>query len=322
MARRLYGLDGLRGVAALIVLAMHTFGFAGGHLAVDFFFMLSGYIMARTYEQRLLDGAMSVSGFLILRYRRLWPTMAVGATLGLLAAALHGMAPAQLVPAYVFALLLVPASAGLPYALNLPAWSIFYELTANVLHGTVFARLGRRGLWTTTAVMGLALIVICALIAFPRMLETTTAGMQLLIVPRVLVSYLIGILIYRRFGDEAPFRLPYALAIAGFVGYVALVSVVPFALWPLPFIFIVAPILMIAGLGEVRQSRILRLLGDMSFPLYAVHFPVLALVSIANPGQLAIPLAWAGSVGLALLWMRGVGGSMGSSTPTRIRPAV
>lgn len=302
MGRRLYGLDGLRGVAALIVLAMHTFGFAGGHLAVDFFFMLSGYVMARTYEQRLQDGALSPGGFLAMRLRRLWPTMAVGATLGLVAAALQGVAPGDLIHAYAFALLLIPAGAVLPYALNLPAWSIFYELVANGLHGAVFSRLGRRGLLAITAAVGLAFVAVCAVFEFPRMLDTTSAAMQVMIVTRVLVSYLIGVLLYRRFGDEAPFRIPFALAVAGFAGYVALVSLVPFALWPVPFVFLVAPLLVLAGIGETRRLRLLALLGDISFPLYAVHFPVLQLVSMTDSGRLALPLAWAGSIGLALLW--------------------
>ncbi|MFM5925106.1 MAG: acyltransferase family protein [Novosphingobium sp.] len=311
MGRRLYGLDGLRGIAALLVLAMHTFGFAGGHLAVDFFFMLSGYVMARTYEQRLLSGTLSPGRFMVMRLRRLWPTMAIGATLGLAVAALHGVAPENLAHAYAFALLMIPASATLPYALNLPAWSIFYELVANALHGAVFVRLGRGALIAVTAAAGLTLAAICTRFEFPRILDSTTAAMQVMIVPRVLASYLIGVLLYRLFKDEAPFRIPFAFAAAGFAGYVALVSAVPFSLWPLPFVFLFAPLLVLAGVGETRQLRALAVLGDISFPLYAVHFPVLQLVSMTDSGRLAVPLAWAGSIGLALLWtIRKGGGSV------------
>jgi len=55
---RLSGLDGLRGIAALGVLSFHIWRVPGGngYLAVDFFFLLSGYVMARSYEDRLRDG--------------------------------------------------------------------------------------------------------------------------------------------------------------------------------------------------------------------------------------------------------------------------
>lgn len=81
-------LDGLRGVAALSVVVMHRhvwFGLEGwlahGYLAVDFFFMLSGYVMARTYEQRLSEG-YGAWRFMAARYRRLWPVMALGTLFG------------------------------------------------------------------------------------------------------------------------------------------------------------------------------------------------------------------------------------------------
>ena len=80
---RLYGLDALRGMAAMVVLFMHVFGFAAGHLAVDFFFMLSGFIMARTYEPRLQGRTIGAGQFLMGRYRRLGPAMAAGASTGL-----------------------------------------------------------------------------------------------------------------------------------------------------------------------------------------------------------------------------------------------
>jgi peptidoglycan/LPS O-acetylase OafA/YrhL len=84
-------LDGLRGIAALIVLIYHALGptygiagFRGGFLAVDFFFMLSGFVVARAYEQRLADG-LSFAGFLKIRFDRLYPTIAAGVLIGAVA---------------------------------------------------------------------------------------------------------------------------------------------------------------------------------------------------------------------------------------------
>ena len=73
MNTRLLGLDALRGIAAIMVVMFHLgLPMMGSHLAVDFFFMLSGFVMARTYDERLQTGAMSPLAFMIKRYRRLW----------------------------------------------------------------------------------------------------------------------------------------------------------------------------------------------------------------------------------------------------------
>ncbi len=133
---RLHGLDALRGVAALLVLWYHLHlsqhvGFYPfrGYLAVDFFFMLSGYVMARTYEGRMRGGLW----FLRKRFWRLWPTVTVGSLIGVVAAIVAGAADA---PGFLLAatlnLLLVPILwAGAAFPINTPIWSIFFELFAN-----------------------------------------------------------------------------------------------------------------------------------------------------------------------------------------------
>ena len=89
---RLGGLDLRRGVAALCVLAFHLNrlfpGIAGAveraYLEVDFFFMLSGFVVTRTHE-RFRKG-LGTLAFTRLRLRRLWPTVAFGALIGLISA--------------------------------------------------------------------------------------------------------------------------------------------------------------------------------------------------------------------------------------------
>src|ERR1700741_4639067 len=85
---RLQGLDPLRGIAALTVLFGHAASLAENahltirvHLAVDLFFVLSGYVMAHGYEKKLSQG-LSEAQFLVIRFWRIWPTMAIGALLG------------------------------------------------------------------------------------------------------------------------------------------------------------------------------------------------------------------------------------------------
>lgn len=83
-------LDGLRGVAAIIVVTFHLAEPLGtshldilvnhGYLAVDFFFLLSGFVMGYAYDDRW--GKMTVGSFLKRRVERLQPMVILGMTLG------------------------------------------------------------------------------------------------------------------------------------------------------------------------------------------------------------------------------------------------
>jgi peptidoglycan/LPS O-acetylase OafA/YrhL len=297
---RLTGLDALRGIAAMIVVLMHsTDSIQAGHLAVDFFFMLSGFVMARTYEQRLIDGSLSAPRFFAARYKRLWPAMAAGATLGLLVNLWGVGATPQLWERYAFALLLVPAGATVPYVLNLPAWSIFYELLANALHGLLAKRLTRAVLLALVVVTGGGLAVAISVDQLPQMLPETTLQTQLLLLLRVAFSYGLGVLIFRTFGDTPPVKLPMVLGLVMLPAYTLLVMIWPFFLWQLPFIFVLGPIMLFAGMNYRQPDRMYELFGRLSFPLYAMHAPLL-LLSVsqglgAGPGVLA-------AIALALLW--------------------
>src|ERR1700730_11351644 len=88
-AKRFLGLDGLRGVCALTVLFYHCADFfhkgpifLHGYLAVDMFFILSGFVISLTYEERLKGGAPA-RDFLLNRARSLFPTYWIGAILNI-----------------------------------------------------------------------------------------------------------------------------------------------------------------------------------------------------------------------------------------------
>lgn len=297
---RLFGLDLLRGIAAIVVLVMHIAGFKGGHLAVDFFFMLSGYVMARTYETRLRSGEVSAHTFMWMRVKRLWPVMAIGAVLGLNVALVAGGPSADLGVAFIFAMLLLPAGAVTPYLLNLPAWSIFYELVANAVHATWLARSSDRMMIGVLSVCSALFIASFAVTGFPRILHETTITMQVAVIFRALVSYIMGVLAYRLLKDRAPFHVPVVAGGALMVGYIVLVSTVQFPFWPVPFIFVVAPIAMISGLDQSAPKQISHILGTMSFPLYAIHFPVIGLCAVAGFGPGTALIA---SLAVAALWL-------------------
>lgn len=97
-------LDGLRGVAALVVLGFHVFEafatspfdqkFNHGYLAVDFFFMLSGFVIGYAYDARWRGngnpGGMTTADFFKRRLVRLHPMICVGALLGIVSFFVQG----------------------------------------------------------------------------------------------------------------------------------------------------------------------------------------------------------------------------------------
>lgn len=263
---RLNGLDALRGIAALMVLGYHATMFyapsftlfSRAYLAVDFFFLLSGFVLARTYEHRM----PTASKFVITRYRRLAIPIAFGMLIGACYVLGRGW-PAWIVGLDLFTGLAFLPTVGWLWPLNRPAWSIYFEVCANAAHAAVFARVQSRWL--------LVLVVVCAAIlaAHPDLKvgqeETFALGF-----PRVFMSYTLGILLWRHNGDNG--RLP---AWFGYVGLPA--SLLLFSLLSgradLAFAIIVSPLVLLAGLSGT--SRIGIGLGALSFPLYATHWPVL-----------------------------------------------
>lgn len=302
MERRLTGLDGLRGIAALVVLVMHvSSGLQGGHLAVDFFFMLSGYVMARAYEARLQQGDIAPRSFVAARFRRFWPTMAAGATIGVVATAMLSGPSPTLAVTYLAALLLIPSSATAPYVLNLPAWSIFYELLANTAHAFGFSRFSTRSLAILLLVSGAGLIIATVVVGFPRILSETSPQMQALVIFRLLFSYIIGIIIFRVVKDKQPVRLPFTLGFVLLPLYVLAILIWPFPGWQFLFIVALAPVMIVCGLDEHAPERLCTVLGKLSFPLYALHFPVMQLAvasGVQNPGLVIIA-----SIAVSTLWL-------------------
>ena len=305
---RVHGLDGLRGIAALSVVGFHAHAtyaafpdwWAKGYLAVDFFMMLSGYVMARTYEGRMASG-LGTAGFVQLRYRRLWLTMAIGSLIGipyLWWAA--GGEPLVFLAAFALNLALIPAPLDNQlFPLNGPGWSIFYELIANAVHAALLWRLSNRSL--LALVVGLLVL----LAAFARIKGDVDFGA---LAPhfgpaliRSLAAYTGGVLLWRWWQDKPGFAVP---ARWPFV-VLPLLMLAPFAAFgwgfDLLFIALICPLLIAGGLQLKGAPRWAVWSGMLSFPLYAVHVPVLRTAHLAGISPLpAVLLALL--AGMTLTW--------------------
>jgi len=258
-ADRLQGLDALRGIAALMVVGHHAG--VGGHyyLAVDFFFVLSGFVMARTYEGRF----PSPHDFVLRRWRRFFPMMVLGTAFGF-AAGLHITSWDLVGLLAVCALLQLPLPGESPFPLNPPAWSITAELFANLVHAIALRRL------SVPALLCVSLAALTGMFMLGAGLDKYPLSGTL----RVLISYPLGIVLWRINGD-APRALTWLWSAGLLVAAPAILAVLPRgADFLFPF---VAVLIMLGGLTHAPVPRLFTFLGAISFPLYAFHAPVLYL---------------------------------------------
>lgn len=314
---RLFQLDGLRGIAAFMIMFYHldiVYGFGGpfqrGYLYVDLFFLLSGFVLAVSTEAKLKTG-IGAFEFTWARFKRLWPLVAVGAGVAVVRAFVIGMAdPLTLLWWLALDLLMIPSLSGTGpfYRYNGPQWTLFYELLANFLHAAVLKRVA------TGVMLVLALLLGAALIYTVRLHGADTMGVSAptwktwwQALPRVGFAYVLGVWIGRRY--RAGLRtasLPWPLALALPVVGIAAVPYLPLGkvAGDLVFVMLFLPAMMwIVAMCRPPQALKVPLewLGTFSLPLYCVHLTVLVWMSelLGRKGWVA---ALAVVTAMALSW--------------------
>ena len=298
---RLAGLDALRGIAALSVLGYHTIPFATGqwrgnaYLAVDFFFMLSGYVMARTYEGRMAEG-LAPGAFLAMRFKRLWPTMFAAGLLGLPCFFIvYGFDHSLVALAN---LLLIPTlTMRWAYPLNGPAWSIFFELFANGLHARLLHHMSIARLALLAALTLPILVFEAARLSFDLGSPSATFAFGF---ARVMLSYAIGIALWRKWRDSPSLEIPPAFAFLAMPLFFGESAYVDGDSWQgaLLFILAICPMMLAGGLRWRGGWRVASLAGAMSFPLYALHTPIFTMVAMA-----VLNIAWGVAASLLGAWL-------------------
>lgn len=308
-------LDGLRGVAALMVIFYHVFEafatspidqrFNHGYLAVDFFFILSGFVIGYAYDDRWKT--MTTKDFIKRRLIRLHPMVVLGAVLGVIAFCIQGcekwdgtqVSISMVMLALLINLFLIPAVPGSGpeirgngemYPLNGPSWSLFFEYIGNIMYALFIRRMSTKALTVLVVLAGIGLASF-AIFNFSgaghlgvgwTMEEYNLIGGFL----RVLFSFSIGLLMSRVF---KPIPVKGAFWICS-LAIVVLLSM-PYvgngeALWMNGIYDSVCAILifpMLVYLGasgkttDKHSARICKFLGDISYPLYMVHYPLIYL---------------------------------------------
>ena len=300
--QRLFTLDAIRGVAAIVVLVWHVpelhFLVGNGYLAVDFFFILSGLVVAKAYEKRLAAG-MTGWQFMRIRFVRLYPMYMVGLFVGLVMIVAQTMMDREplsklsylLVPGLLNALMLPGLGAPAMFPLNTPSWSLFAELLANIAFCIWLVGRSTRVLVAIALASGLAVLAI----ALNR--NTLDTGWSWQTVSdgwfRVLYGFTLGMIIWRTIGQMRTRQSWFALV---GIGALLLLMAVPIApsfggIYAAALALVVLPVTVMFGViwqmptsGENASGA----LGDLSYPLYAIHKPLVMLTWL--PRQLGLPL--------------------------------
>ncbi|MDD4399713.1 MAG: acyltransferase, partial [Dysgonamonadaceae bacterium] len=308
-------LDGLRGVAALMVILYHVFeGFATspidqrfnhGYLAVDFFFVLSGFVVGYAYDDRWKK--MSTKDFFKRRLIRLHPMVVMGAILGAITFVIQGSVQWDgtqvpfylLIVAFILTIFMIPAIPGTGpevrgngemFPLNGPSWSLFFEYIGNILYALFIRRLSTKALGILVGISGISLasFAIFNLSGYGNLgVGWTLADYNLLGgFLRMIFAYSAGLLISRNFKPMhirgAFWKCSIAIVILLSVPHLGAKG----ALWMNGLYdtlctLVFFPILVYMGASGVTtdkaSSKINKFLGDISYPLYMVHYPFMYL---------------------------------------------
>ncbi|KVM92296.1 acyltransferase family protein [Burkholderia stagnalis] len=340
MKKTVTALEGLRGAAALFVVLYHTYleapwlSFArGGYLAVDLFFVLSGFVICSAYGRSLDDGSR-LRIFMIRRFGRLWPTHIATTVLSFLlvncivaGVALTGAGNVKpVIPSISELATLITMSQGLHTLDHLVgtkvAWSAGDEFYVYVLFGAICLWVrGIRRVVTFLAIAALGYAITIWAAMGPYECLTRPGCMSLTYDfgwARCLVGFFAGALI-AEFRDTRIFgalRTPIMQAAVFLITLALVISVdlLPGVALASPMVFVLLIGSLSDGNGPVSSLFDLRpfqYLGRVSYSLYLGHgvfLPMLLLLRAAHAWQsqaVIVAVFMALSFGLAhVLYLR------------------
>ena len=302
-------LDGLRGVASFLVVIMHICEAHStssldmllnhGYLAVDFFFLLSGFVIGYAYDDRWPK--MTIAGFFKRRLIRLQPMVIMGSVIGAIFfyfqdstvwPAIHTVPVLKMLLIMVIGATLIPVPPSMDirgweemHPLDGPAWSLFFEYIANILYA-----LGVRKFSKTA----LSILVFLAAILLVQYAVTgegdviggwSITGPQLRIgFTRLIFPFFAGLLLSRTIRTTP---IPHAFLWCSILLFVFLA--IPRiggdthrwwnGLYEASVIILIFPLIVYMGAGgkltNKFSTRLCTFCGEISYPLYITHYPLI-----------------------------------------------
>ena len=314
-------LDGLRGVAAILVVFFHALEtYSGGqatqiinhgYLAVDFFFLLSGFVIGYAYDDRW--DKMTVWGFFKRRLVRLQPMVIMGTVVGI---CFYGLGQCEGFPlighipgwklllAFVMGCLMIPCGVKMDIrgwaetnSLNGPNWSLTWEYLANILYAFVFRKLSKVALAVLAGLAAFCTLDVCldwnvfGLLTAERAANAYTVIGGWSLTPeqmyigatRLFYPFLIGLLISRigKFINvkDGFWWCSLILAVLMSIPCVGGGGNILNGIYNAACILVIFPIVVMMGAGSTirseKSAKVCTFLGEISYPLYITHYPLM-----------------------------------------------
>ncbi len=309
-------LDGMRGIAAISVMIYHfskhnNFSIlSNASIAVDFFFILSGFVIVNSYGSRIYT-SMSAGEYLFKRAIRLYPMFIIGLIIGLPILYIITNAGLSTYPNRDILGSGVYNSAFLPYIgnwgihnfgapdpttgeifpANPPAWSLFFEVVASFSFVALF-KLKRGALFKIVVFCYAAMVLNGFLISFlsHRLGYDSAQGWGATNFiggfPRVFFGFTLGMLLFviSSADKQSLFhRFAHKYINSSYLLYIILIAIFAFplqikGLYPMLVLSTIAPYFVFVG-STIRcnnrvELNLARFLGWISYPLYCLHFPI------------------------------------------------
>lgn len=316
-------LDGLRGVAAIIVVMFHLFEtyskgpcfqvFNHGYLAVDFFFILSGFVIGYAYDDRWSKG-MTQWNFYKRRLIRLQPMVIMGSLIGAFWF-FFGDAPFfslvmetpwwKVLLITVLGCLMFPTPPSMDIrgwqeinSLNGAQWSLLWEYIGNILYAVLVRRLSKIGLIIFVALAAFFTIDISFNIdAFGMLADRDAASYTMIggfgLTPQQIYIGM-GRLLFPFFGGLLLYRLGLRICLKKYGFLWCSLAIASILVWPhiggdtpnvlngaycAIAIILLFPMIVSAGAGSPLEGKktikVCKFLGAISFPLYITHYPMI-----------------------------------------------
>lgn len=302
-------LDGLRGVAAIIVVAFHLFeAHSAGHLfqvinhgylAVDFFFLLSGFVIGYAYDDRW--NKMGLKDFFKRRLIRLQPMVIIGMVIGAICFYFQGGAFWPMIdqtPVWKMLLImligftLIPVTPSMDirgwdemHPLNGPGWSLFFEYIGNLLYALFIRKFSDKLLTVLVVLSAAAVIHLTVMGPNGDVIGGWSVNREQLSIgfSRLMYPFFAGLLL-SRVAKLRSIKLAFPLCSLLLVIALAMPRIGGEVLWKNGIyesiiIIVVFPIIVYIGAcGKIisKSGRgLCKFLGDISYPLYITHYPLI-----------------------------------------------
>lgn len=272
-----------------------------GYLAVDFFFLLSGFVIQYAYSDRWNN--IYTLTFFKRRLIRLHPMLVMGSLIGLICFLIGGSQQwnGTAIPLYISIItfiltcFMIPAlpnsfnevrGNGELFPLNGPMWSLFFEYIGNILYAFFIRRLSTKLLSYLVLLLG----ILHTAFSLGNLSGYGSIGVGWTFdsinflggMLRMLFPFTLGMLICRGF---KPIKIKYPFLVCSIILITALSipylpgqNIISFnGLYESLCVIVVFPLILQIGAsaGNNESSKTSKILGEISYPLYIIHYPIM-----------------------------------------------